>query len=715
VTKSGSREIGAIVLITIFLFIVFAFLSHPVSGVFSEEYQDVMGPLGNKIIGFLLLIFGFGSWVLLILPLGFGVYFIIKKESNLSLSRLIWICPAFFSIIVGLHLGLFQGGIKGDKFLPGGLLGRYIGELLRSFLSIYGTWLFITTLLIISLSFLLNISPSVSFYFIAKLFRQGIKIIGYGIRIIGGLLGFKKEEPMDISQVDVRLKKVRSSKTPNSLKTKREEKRPPSKSGYSFPPLDLLNPISSDSFRVDESMLKTTALRLQQTLKDYGITGSVTGIEPGPVITMYEFSPSSGTKLSKIVNLANDLAMALEALHVRIVAPIPGKGVVGFEIPNPKREMVLLREILEDPRFAQSKSYLTLGLGKDIVGRPYITNLSRMPHLLIAGTTGSGKSVAINAMLLSILYRSTPQDVKIIVIDPKRIELSIYKDIPHLLLPVVVDPRQAANALKWTVEEMERRYHLFAELGVRDIKHYNKKLEKRQPNKIKIVVKSSDGSRKEVSSNLPNQDEEKLPYIVVVIDELSDLMMAASRDVEWAITRLAQMARACGIHLIVATQRPSVNVITGLIKANFPARISFRVSSLVDSRTILDQPGAERLLGNGDMLLLIPGTATLERLHGAFVSREEIERVTNYLKSQEKPKYNETILKLNKEPKKEEIKDPLYEQAILIVKQTRQASISMIQRKLKIGYNRAARLIENMEKEGLVGPPNGIKPREVFM
>ncbi len=459
---------------------------------------------------------------------------------------------------------------------------------------------------------------------------------------------------------------------------------------YRLPPLDLLDPPPPAKDKADRALLEEKAALLEEKLSNYGVTGKVVSIHYGPVVTMFEFQPSPGVKVSRIANLSDDIAMAMKALGVRIVAPIPGRDVVGIEIPNEHREEVCFREIVGSSRFRNSPSPLTMALGKDIFGRPFVADLKKMPHLLVAGATGSGKSVGLNTIICSILYRATPQEVKFIMVDPKMLEFSVYNGIPHLITPVITDPRKAASALNWAVAEMERRYTLLTEKGVRNIQGYNR------------------------------EAEEPLPYIVVVIDELADLMMIAAKDVETLIARLAQKARAAGIHLVVATQRPSVDVITGLIKANFPSRISFKVTSKVDSRTILDTMGAEKLLGAGDMLFLPPGTSDLVRLHGAYISDDEILRVATFWQEQEEPQFNEEIVS---RPLVEggvdglvgDADDELYPQAVDLVVRTGHASASMIQRYLKIGYNRAARLIERMEKEGVVGPAQGSKPREVLL
>jgi S-DNA-T family DNA segregation ATPase FtsK/SpoIIIE len=485
-----------------------------------------------------------------------------------------------------------------------------------------------------------------------------------------------------------------------------EEEGPPK--AWEFPATTFLNYEPPKQTGIMKELLKEQAQHLTETLKDYGIEGKVTAINPGPVITMFEYLPERGIKISKIASLDDDLTMALKALKVRIVAPIPGKGVVGIEVPNPSRETVYLKEVLLSDEFRNSSSKLTVCLGKDIFGGPVVADLAKMPHLLVAGATGSGKSVGVNAFIVSILYKARPEDVKMILIDPKMLELSVYQGIPHLMTPVVTDMKQAAIVLRWAVSEMERRYKLMSQLGVRNIDHYNSTLEQMaaDPNRV--------------------HDEEDLkfdhfPYLLLVIDEFADLMTVAAKEVETSVVRIAQMARAAGIHIIMATQRPSVDVITGVIKANLPTRVAFQVASKVDSRTILDTNGAENLLGMGDMLYMPPGTSGLKRVHGAFVTTEEIHRVVTHLKTQGKPRYDLTLLE---EPKKEdgggaiepEEQDELYRQALDVVREKGDASISYLQRRLKIGYNRAARMIERMEREGIVGPASGPGgTREVYL
>jgi S-DNA-T family DNA segregation ATPase FtsK/SpoIIIE len=485
--------------------------------------------------------------------------------------------------------------------------------------------------------------------------------------------------------------------------------------GYEPPPLSLLDAEERTKIDVDEETLKKNSLLLENKLKDFEVEGKVLAIHPGPVITMYEFEPSAGTKINRITNLQDDLSMALGGKSVRIIPHLPGKAAVGIEVPNNEREIVWLKDIISSPQFAKVQSKLPLSLGASTAGHSMVTDLTKMPHILIAGATGSGKSVAINSIIISILYRSTPADVRMILVDPKMLELSVYDGIPHLLLPVVTRPKPAVMAMRWAIKEMERRYRMMADTGTRNILGYNEKIKK---GLVELVTP-------EKANEMVSQDPEavthtgEIPYIIIVIDELADLMMTASQDMEEAITRLAQMARAAGVHLILATQRPSVDVITGLIKANFPARIAFKVTAKHDSRTILDGMGAETLLGQGDMLFMTPQGGNLIRIHGAYVTDSDIARVVAHIKEQGEPIYDESILtepdaKGDAEGLDEE-DDELYDQAVKLVAETKQASISMVQRKLRIGYNRAARMIERMEAEGVVGPADGSKPRQVLV
>jgi len=469
---------------------------------------------------------------------------------------------------------------------------------------------------------------------------------------------------------------------------------------------------------------------LEARLAEFGVVAEVVAVHPGPVVALFELDLAPGIKVSKITGLAKDIARALSKISVRVVEVIPGKSVIGLEVPNDQREMVVLSEILGSTAYREAKSPLTIGMGTDIAGAPVVADLGRMPHALIAGTTGSGKSVAINAMILSLVYKSSAEDVRLIMVDPKMLELSVYEGIPHLLTPVVTDMKEAANALRWCVGEMERRYKLMASLGVRNIAGYNRKvadaIEAGEPIPdplFRLMDEAELCFDEDGTPRIPTLT--KLPYIVVIIDELADMMMVVGKKVEELIARLAQKARASGIHLLLATQRPSVDVLTGLIKANIPTRMAFKVSARVDSRTVLDQMGAEHLLGHGDMLYLPPGGSIPQRVHGAFVDDHEVHRVVDFLKQQGEPDYIDTILQepgehlpgIDPEPRgggDVEDQDPLFDEAVQYVVESRRASISGVQRKLKIGYNRAARMVEEMERIGIVGPAETNGNREVL-
>ena len=605
----------------------------------------------------------------------------------------------------------------------------------------------------------------------------------------------KKEEPAPEAKVEIPVPPVESAPEPEPvfpvpgpekpqivvseamLERPKKEKKKKEQPEFSFmqsgdvfrlPTTDLLDQREAVKQDLDETVLTRTADVIVATLRQHGVEGVIRHIRPGPVVTLYEFSPVAGVKLARIENLDKELTMALSATRIRIIAPIPGKGVVGVEVPNKDREAVGLREVLESDGFLGAGGLLPLALGKNIEGIPYCVDLQRMPHLLIAGTTGSGKSVGLNTMILSMLYRQTPDQVRLIMVDPKMTELSIYEDIPHLLLPVVTDPQKAARALQWAVDEMERRTQILADTGSKDLKSYNGKVEKLRaegrgfgdpdapPPKKLVVVDVADGEEVDGSLSAPvagfepiapalargpeyedptapppadpvaarEEEQEgkklprKLPYIVVIIDELADLMMTAPREVEISLARLAQKARATGIHLMVATQRPSTDVITGMIKNNFPARISFRLASRHDSTTIINGPGAEALLGDGDMLVLT-ATQPVTRVQGCFVSEGEIERVVGFLKDQGKPVYDESILKARDSSASDrggdDDDDPVYDQALDLVGRMEEVSVSKLQREMRLGYNKAAKIIERMEREGIVGPANGVKPRQVLL
>jgi len=519
---------------------------------------------------------------------------------------------------------------------------------------------------------------------------------------------------------------------------------------FQLPSVSLLTRHDQPKGELDEAGMQKVAEIIVSTLRQHGVDGAIRHIRPGPVVTLYEFMPVAGVKLSRIENLDKELTMALSATRIRIIAPIPGKGVVGIEVPNRDRATVYLRDVIECDAFDRAAGLLPLALGKNIEGIPYCVDLQKMPHLLIAGTTGAGKSVGLNTMILSLLYRHAPDQVRMIMVDPKMTELSIYEDIPHLLLPVVTDPQKAARALQWAVDEMERRTQILADTGSKDLKSYNAKVEKLRaegrtfgdqdeppPRKLLVVDVTEGETEEEAAERLAREEQvplfedptrapvpgekkapQKLPYMVVVIDELADLMMTAPREVEISLARLAQKARATGIHLIVATQRPSTDVITGMIKNNFPARISFRLASRHDSTTIINGPGAEALLGDGDMLVLT-ATQPVTRVQGAFVSEEEIAGVVGFLKQQGRPVFDDSILKARDgsgdSRRDDDEDDPVYDEALALVSRMEEVSVSKLQREMRLGYNKAAKIVERMEREGVVGPPNGVKPRQVLI
>lgn len=648
----------------------------------------------------------------------------------------------FITVCSFLNLSLSQDYFFGKLSVEsGGVLGSFISGKLTRFLNPIGSYIAVLTLFLLSILTITRISLGTTVDFLKNLFSLLFKIACAIFNIIKDIYCRYKtwREILKIRRKHLKIKKARPKivKETNHIDLTLKVKNKTSKDGatekfdiqekfefydhiggYHLPPLALLDnpPPKEAKSRKSEDELILNSTILEKKLSDFDIEGKVKQVLPGPVITMYEFEPAPGVKVSKIVNLADDLALGMRTIGVRILAPVPGKAVVGIEVPNLKRDFVYLKEILAAEEFAKSKKKLLMGLGKDISGMPVITNLAQIPHLLIAGATGSGKSVGVNSMICSILFKATPDEVKFIMIDPKMLELSIYDGIPHLIAPVVTNPKKAATALRWAVEEMERRYQLMTEKAVRNIEGYNRLIDEKK----KAQKNDSPGEKEKRESEdiREEQMEVKLPFIVVVIDELADLMMVSSKDVEDSLTRLAQMARAAGIHLLVATQRPSVDVLTGVIKANFPARISFQVVSKFDSRTILDTVGSEKLLGKGDMLFLPPGTSRLSRIHGAMVTEIEIKKIVEFLKKQQKPVFQKDIFKTTAELEKshdEEEYDERYDEAVALVTKTGQASISMVQRRLKVGYNRAARMIELMEKEGVVGPSDGVKPRNVFV
>lgn len=581
---------------------------------------------------------------------------------------------------------------------PGGYLGSFVWLLLSRFIGTVGSLLVLILVLIFSLMAAVRFSLFSTSIWLWQKGGQVTSKIPSKTAILPKLkIGGRKQVAVSIPEIKRQEKneKFPAVHEPINMEVKDEndEKgfvlRPLKGGNFQLPPISLLTKHKQEAVEVDKNHYYHVSKILTDKLLDFNVEGTVEGISPGPIVTTYEFAPAPGVKINKIVSLADDLAMVLKVERVRIVGSIPGKAAIGIEIPNPVRKNVYLRDILMSEEYRNDRSGLCLALGLDVVGRPVVADLARMPHLLIAGATGAGKSVAINAFISSILFKSTPDEVRLLMIDPKRIELSTYEDIPHLLHPVVVEPKMASRALLWAVREMERRYRLLEEKRVKSFASFN-----------------------EIA-------EEKLPYIVIIVDELADLMMVASKDVETSIARLAQMARAAGMHIILATQRPSVDVLTGLIKANFPTRISFKVSSKIDSRTIIDGSGAEHLLGAGDMLFLPPGAAKLQRIHGAFIDEQETERIIAFLKEQGTAEYDASVLQVVEEEAGSDGDQALdydekYDEAVAAVCETGQASISMVQRRLRVGYNRAARMIEMMENEGIIGPSDGSRPREVL-
>jgi S-DNA-T family DNA segregation ATPase FtsK/SpoIIIE len=705
------KELTGLFLFFLVIFTIASLLSYsPADPAFNnakevEHYNNLFGMLGAYVADILIkLMFGLGAfWIpVLLLLSGINIFGTNPKRTIISLVS----GGILLIITTGSILAVKQETyyIFGDAFSAGGSIGIWLKGFLLRYTNITGSCL-ILVLLFIS-GFILATGFSIAKFFKNSWFAA-ITAFKSIISIYRLWKERKEKERDNVKKKTPKAKKPEIKIQPPAPKPVKVAPAPKQKvfdfmhngDEYNIPPIDLLDEPEATINHVDDENLKMQSRLLEKKLEDFGVKGNVMAVFPGPVVTTFEYKPAPGVKINKIANLSDDLALALRAISVRIVAPIPGKAAIGIEIPNATRENVHFREIVVSDEFRKSKSNLALCLGKDIVGNPVVAEIDKMPHLLIAGATGAGKSVSLNAMISSLVYKSSPDDVKLIMVDPKRIELSVYDGIPHLITPVVTDMKKATNALFWAVREMERRYILLAEKKVRNLQQYNRKIEKLKPSKDEDPPK-------------------KLPFIVIIIDELADLMMVASRDVEVALTRLAQMARAAGIHIILATQRPSVDVLTGIIKANFPTRISFQVSSKTDSRTILDTNGAENLLGNGDMLYMPPGTSAMQRIHGAYISEDEMTRVIDFLKKQKKPEYDEKITETHEEEKTgpdREDYDEKYDEAVALVTRTRQASISMIQRHMRIGYNRAARIIEVMESEGIVSAADGSKPREVLV
>ncbi len=717
--RSLRREISGIILLAIAIFAVLSLVSYhpsdPSLNVASpgrvKDIHNLGGIVGSFLSDLLLQGLGLASYLI---PLAVGIlacFLFLPMLEGMSYARGAGFLLIVLSCSTGLGLKFDKIRIFGHELLAGGVIGEIASRPLARYFNLPGAYMIVLVVFILALS----LSTGLSF---VALIDGLIGLFKVGVRRWNLLMTIRRERVRRITERRQRKGNAKPSEPVVVEPTASVERKPSYKQEefafpkprerFHLPPVSLLDSGGEKRISIDKQSLLMNSRILEKKLMDYGVEGRVVQVRPGPVITVYEFEPAPGVKVSKIVNLADDLALALSAISIRIVAPIPGKSVVGIEIPNAHRETVYLREIVDSEAVRKSESKLTLAVGNDISGDPFIIDLAKMPHLLVAGSTGSGKSVSINSMVCSLLLRATPEEVRFLLIDPKMLELSAYEDIPHLLLPVVTNPKKAAVALTWLVEEMERRYSLLAYRGTRNIEQYNRRIDE----EMGEGTPGTEGEKEEA------RPAEKLPYIIVVIDELADLMIISSRDVEESITRLAQMARAVGIHLILATQRPSVDVLTGIIKANFPARISFQVSSKVDSRTILDTIGAEHLLGMGDMLFLPPGSSKLKRIHGALVSPGEIKRIVDFLKGQGKPLYDESILEEKKATEaegNEEDFDEKYDAAVAFVAETGQASISLIQRRFRIGYNRAARIVEKMEEQGIVGPSDGVKPREVLI
>ncbi|MDE4541783.1 DNA translocase FtsK [Thermoanaerobacterium sp. R66] len=682
-------------------------------------YSDKTGIVGKELVILLKSLFGVGAYAISLLILVYSLFLLFKNKNFLDYKRIICLLITFLCFInmvqiyfydnIGYFKNYVLDSIKhGLNGAGGGIVSAITVFVLVKFLGVIGSWLFLISTLVISIILLTDISLIES---IKSVYRQMSKLIEK-YKNKKKTLEFNHENmlPEIVEKPDE--KKLSRKKVANSeeqqlkiiqpyLEEEIDEKKDHSEDeskiskienkgktyeNYIYPPIELLKE-GIPHQKVNNNLIIENAKKLEETLKNFAIDAKVVQVSRGPAITRFELQPSPGVKVSRIVSLTDDIALSLATPSVRIEAPIPGKSAIGIEVPNEKISVVTLREVIDTKKFRESKSDLTIGLGKDIAGNIVIADLSKMPHLLIAGATGSGKSVCINTLIVSLLYKASPDKVKMILIDPKVVELNIYNGIPHLLTPVVTDPKKAAGVLNWAVNEMTERYKAFAENNVRDIEGYNK-------------IHGID----------------TMPKIVVIVDELSDLMMVSPAEVEEYICRLAQMARAAGIYLVIATQRPSVDVITGVIKANIPSRISFAVSSQIDSRTILDMSGAEKLLGKGDMLYYPIGESKPIRVQGAFISDKEVEEIVNFLKSNaNEPKYEEIIVESKSTLNKEIEEDELMNDAIKVIVETGQASISMLQRRLRIGYARAARIIDQMEQKGIISGYDGSKPRQILL
>ncbi|PPC93829.1 MAG: cell division protein FtsK [Methylotenera sp.] len=696
--------------------------------------QNSGGTVGAWLSDMLLYLFGFSAWWWAVLAF-YAMWLVYLKLEVVNASDKPFLLFNFigFALLLVASCALEAGHLvslpASLPLAPGGMLGTAFDNLLRGMFGFTGSTMVLLAMFVVGFSLFTGwswilITEKLGTWLIATYDWAILKWHDWQDRKAGKVVEMERTEYVQSERKRTEKREPVQIETPvieipQSARVLKEKQAPlfETHPDSLLPPIHLLDePAGTVEFQSAETLDFTSRL-IERKLNDFGIEVKVLTALPGPVITRYELEPSAGVKGSQVTNLVKDLARALSVVSVRVVETIPGKTCMGLEIPNPKRQIVYLSEIMGSQAYADVHSPLAISLGKDIAGKPAVADLAKMPHVLVAGTTGSGKSVAINALILSLLYKADASQVRMILIDPKMLELSVYEGIPHLLAPVVTDMRQAANALNWCVAEMERRYKLMSTLGVRNLAGYNQKIREAEKEGKKIP---------HPFSLTPDEPEPlmEMPMIVVVIDELADLMMVVGKKVEELIARLAQKARASGIHLVLATQRPSVDVITGLIKANIPTRIAFQVSSKIDSRTILDQMGAEALLGQGDMLYMPPGTGYPQRIHGAFVSDQEVHKVVNYLKAQGEPNYIEGILSNEAEEGGADFgvpsgesgsdSDPLYDEAVAIVLKTRRASISSVQRQLRIGYNRAARLIEDMERAGLVSAMQSNGNREVL-